>query len=78
MKLGEELELERVDLEEDAQVLVQAINPDDSSMSSWFGELIEDAKVQLRSKPGWKIYFTPREGNEVAHTLARHGSSFDN
>lgn len=72
MKLGEELGLEKVDLEWDAQVIVQALNWEDTCFS-WYGEQIEDAKVRLKSKPSWKIQFTHREGIEVAHVMARGG-----
>lgn len=57
MKPQEEMALEEVDLEGDAQVIVQAIICQKTCLS-WYKKLIEDAKVRLKSKPLWKIQFT--------------------
>jgi hypothetical protein len=35
------------------------------------GHVIEDIKVGLRNFQQWKVSFTKREGNQVAHLLAK-------
>lgn len=59
-------------MEGDAQVLINAIN-EAEECRAWFGNLIEDAKMRLKSLPLWKVRFIHREGNRVAHYLAKHG-----
>lgn len=38
---------------------------------SWYGELIEDLKLDLRERPNCRLSFIHREGNRVAHSLAK-------
>lgn len=40
---------------------------------TWYGDIIEDIKLALRNNLGWKLSFTHREGNGVAHSPAKLG-----
>jgi acyl carrier protein phosphodiesterase len=39
---------------------------------SWMGHLIEDVKVELQAVVDWQLTFVRREGNKVAHDLAKY------
>jgi ribonuclease HI len=60
-----------VHLEGDAKFVVNAINSVDVD-KSWLGHVIEDIKVELKSLAHWKMTFVKREGNQVAHNLAKY------
>lgn len=68
----EELGIEDAHFEGDAQILIQAINNDENCWS-WYGHLVESAKQIFKRRTRWSITFIHREGNHVAHTLAKHG-----
>ncbi|XP_042958143.1 uncharacterized protein LOC122293710 [Carya illinoinensis] len=70
VELSHELGFNRVILEGDAQVVISAVNSVDEDLSSG-GHIVEDVKAVLRERRSWKIQFTRREGNEVAHLLAK-------
>lgn len=40
---------------------------------SWYGELIKDANQILKTCPLWCIQFIHKEGNQLAHVLAKNG-----
>lgn len=61
-----------VELEEDAQVIIHALKKEDECLA-WYVDLIEEAKCKLRSHSHWRVSFTPREGNGVAHSSAKYG-----
>lgn len=61
-----ELGFYNVELEEDAQVIIQALKKENDCIT-WFCELIEKSKCNLRNQPQWQINFTYREGNGAAH-----------
>jgi hypothetical protein len=39
---------------------------------SWMGHLIEDVKVELQAVVHWQLTFVTREGNKLAHDLAKY------
>ena len=64
-----DLGMERIQLEGDAKIVIDAVNSwrqDDSSK----GHLIVDILLALSSFPSWEMIYVRREGNKVAHGLA--------
>jgi uncharacterized membrane protein len=41
------------------------------------GNVIEDIKEELRTVPYWKVSFVRRDGNKVAHILAKYALNCD-
>lgn len=39
--------------------------------NKWHGQVIEDIKQLLKQSIDWRASFTYREGNKVAHSLAK-------
>ncbi|XP_042942932.1 uncharacterized protein LOC122277120 [Carya illinoinensis] len=72
-----ELGIDEANFEGDAKLVIDAIS-DPSPDSSWTGQLIEDLKQGLLSKPNWKLSFVKRAGNKVAHELAKLALSLVN
>lgn len=64
-----ELGLQRVILEGDVLVIVQALRQKEPTWSS-YGQLIEDTCALLNGLPFWMATHTRREANEAAHQLA--------
>lgn len=56
-------------IEGDAQMIINVIKKKEACMA-WYGDLIEEAKFLLNFRE-WSIIFTHREGNGVAHVLAK-------
>ncbi|XP_059435474.1 GDSL esterase/lipase 7-like [Corylus avellana] len=70
VQLCQELGLQRFQLEGDAKNVIEAVtskNPDDSSR----GQLIVDIRSYLRPILAWEMRYVRRDGNKVAHALAR-------
>lgn len=65
--LGFEVQMER-----DAQTFIHTLNEVEKCWS-WFGNLVEDIKLRIKQLPGWAIRFIHKEGNQVAHYLAKYG-----
>ncbi|XP_035543583.1 uncharacterized protein LOC118347671 [Juglans regia] len=70
MELCKELGFWEVWLEGDAKEVIDAVNREEDD-DSRFGHVIEDLKQSLRQSNAWRAVFTHREGNEVAHHLAK-------
>jgi hypothetical protein len=60
-----------VHLEGDAKEVVDMVNLGKAD-ESWLGHLIEDIKKELNSLACWRMSFVQREGNHVAHLLAKY------
>ncbi|XP_073042037.1 uncharacterized protein [Primulina eburnea] len=66
----EDMDLQEIIFESDSKVVIDAVNSlrkDDSE----FGALISACRVILRQRPSYKVCFTRRQANKVAHNLAR-------
>ncbi|CAN1220889.1 hypothetical protein LINGRAPRIM_LOCUS93 [Linum grandiflorum] len=70
LKWALELEFPVVIIETDCQVVQRAITGDIVDLTE-FGVLIDECKLCVNSKPGLSVLFVRRDGNGVAHTLAR-------
>jgi ribonuclease HI len=70
VRLCRELGLRKIHLEGDAKTVVDAVNSNEEDRS-WVGHLFEDIKGELSSFDGWRMSFVRRDGNHVAHKLAR-------
>jgi hypothetical protein len=66
-----EMGFSMVHLEGDAKGVVDAVNLGEAD-KSWLGHLIEDIKKELNSLACWRMSFVRREGNHVAHMLAKY------
>ncbi|CAN1285866.1 hypothetical protein LINPERPRIM_LOCUS19136 [Linum perenne] len=60
--------------ESDAEVVMKAIQRGDVDITE-FGELIQGCISIMGRNPDFSVSFVRREGNGVAHVLARHSSS---
>lgn len=72
MEFCEKLGIEDAHFKRDAQILIQAINKEEDCWS-WCGHLVESAKQIFKHRTRWTLTFIHREGNHVAHSLAKHG-----
>lgn len=72
LKLCDELDFQRVQFEGDVQVVIKAVQQESSDWS-WYSNLIDDLKAYFRDRPDWFISFVPKEGNKLAHALAKLG-----
>lgn len=68
--LCEELGLDCVEFEEDVELVIDVVT-DTTLDISWFGQLIEDLKQALLSHPYCKLSFVRKDGNKIAHELAK-------
>lgn len=73
---GSELSLSvcNVLFEGDAQMLIHAIK-DTEECYVRYGNIVEDIKQLLKGSSSWSISFIHREGNQIAHCLAKKGLS---
>jgi hypothetical protein len=66
------MNLKRVHLERDAKIVVDdAVNSVDVDRR-WMGHVVDDSKVKIEALIHWQIMFVKREGNQVAHILAKY------
>jgi hypothetical protein len=70
IQLCRELGCLKVHMEGDAKGVIDAIHSEEVDRS-WMGHKNEDIKVELKSKAHWQLTFVKREGNNVAHNLAK-------
>jgi hypothetical protein len=63
--------LKKIHFEGDAKSVVDAVNDVGTDRSS-LGLVIEDIRKELNSLAMWKMTFIRREGNHVAHQLAKY------
>lgn len=71
VKLSKELGLQNVHFQGDAKSVVDAVNCVEDDRSR-MGHVMEDLKVEVQSILQWKMSFIKREGNNVAHVLAKY------
>jgi len=69
-----ELDLRKIILESDSQVVMQALASSITALVS-IQQLITGAKSWLPNFNNWKSRFIHREGNNAAHLLARHSKT---
>jgi hypothetical protein len=60
----------KLHLEGHAKAVIDAVHSTEVDRS-WMGHLIEDVKVELQAVLHWQLTFVRREGNKVAHDLAK-------
>ncbi|XP_059461774.1 uncharacterized protein LOC132190739 [Corylus avellana] len=65
--------LQNIHFEGDAKAVVDAVNSAEEDRSK-VGHIIEDIKSEVQSFVRWKMTFIRREGNNVAHVLAKYAS----
>ncbi|XP_035540209.1 uncharacterized protein LOC118344201 [Juglans regia] len=70
MELCKKLGFQEVSFEGDARSVIEAV-VDEEVDESGRGQVVEDLKKMLRSCWYWTLTFTHREGNVVAHNLAK-------
>ncbi|XP_059456501.1 uncharacterized protein LOC132186539 [Corylus avellana] len=76
IRLCHDLCLTQVHFEGDAKSVIDSVNSE-AKDCSWMGHIIEDIKLELRVFQQWKLTFTRREGNQVAHLLAKYAVEHD-
>jgi ribonuclease HI len=69
-ELLRDMGFQKILLEGDAQVIVQAINYA-GVCSARYANIIDDTRTILQSFSSWRALFVRRECNSVAHSLAR-------
>jgi ribonuclease HI len=69
-----EIGLTKAEFKDDSQIVVIALNDTHPSLAS-FGLLIEDAKVLARKLQQFSFSHVKRQGNRLAHALARKAHS---
>ncbi|XP_040987788.1 uncharacterized protein LOC121235507 [Juglans microcarpa x Juglans regia] len=77
MVLCEELGLGEVIFEGDAKSVIDAVSSGEKDDSS-YGHLVENLQQKLNFYSRWEVAFIHREGNEVAHQLAKLALYGDN
>jgi hypothetical protein len=60
----------KLHLEGHAKAVIDAVHSTEVDRS-WMGHLIKDVKVELLAVLHWQLTFVRREGNKVAHDLAK-------
>ncbi|KAF5478245.1 hypothetical protein F2P56_004821 [Juglans regia] len=70
METGAELNLQGVVFEGDAQTIAKAVNSKDV-YHGWIDQQVLDIKEVLSHRPSWSVHSIFREGNNVAHMLAK-------
>lgn len=73
----EELDLEKDIMEGDTQVVIQNANKEEAC-TAWYGTVIKDVKLALKSGPNWSLCFNYRKFIAAAHALAKSGLCNDN
>ncbi|XP_040992644.1 uncharacterized protein LOC121239461 [Juglans microcarpa x Juglans regia] len=76
MEICNDLNLRRVVFEGDAQVVIKGINEDNEDFLD-YGMVIVDAKKLIKLIKDWKVQYTHRSTNEVAHILAKNALKLD-
>ncbi|XP_042950227.1 uncharacterized protein LOC122282332 [Carya illinoinensis] len=71
-----ELRFINVEFECDALTIVNAVNNIDENWA-WYGQLIEDLRSMFSGVSIWKLQHIYREGNKVAHSLAKKAIGLD-
>ncbi|KAF5442911.1 hypothetical protein F2P56_035519 [Juglans regia] len=71
VELCTELRFTNVVFEGDALTIIDAINRSKESWV-WYGQMIEDLKQFFTYTNRWKLQHVYREGNQVAHSLAKN------
>jgi hypothetical protein len=70
MHFGRNLGFESVELEGDAREIILAIGNSEEA-DSIHGNLLIETRQMLESLPSWRVSHVRREGNMVAHLLAK-------
>ena len=73
--LARELQLHKVIIEGDSEVVIKALNSSSASSTS-FGHIICDIKITSAAFSEIKFCHTRRQGNLVAHSIARRACNF--
>jgi ribonuclease HI len=73
MRLCREMGLQKVEFEGDAKTIVEAMNHGAEDRSS-LGMILEDLKGEATLFQHWKMSFIKREGNQIAHVLAKYAT----
>ncbi|KAF5470020.1 hypothetical protein F2P56_010573 [Juglans regia] len=60
----------KVVLEGDALMVIKAVQSEEQCLA-WYGQLVEGLQQVVTAYPDWSLSFNPREGNYVAHQLAK-------
>ncbi|XP_042979954.1 uncharacterized protein LOC122310138 [Carya illinoinensis] len=76
IEVCKDLAFSKVILEGDAEAVIKKVNNVEEDLS-WMGHIIEDVKIVVKGRKDWKVRFIPREGNNVAHLLAKHALTLD-
>ncbi|XP_040998224.1 uncharacterized protein LOC121244278 [Juglans microcarpa x Juglans regia] len=71
LEICNKLALSRVTFEGDAVVVINGINREVEDQSC-MGHITEDIKQVFKAKRDWNIRFVPKDGNKVAHMLAKY------
>jgi hypothetical protein len=69
--------LTKVQFEGDAKGVIDSVNLGETDNSS-MGHIIEDNKLELKGFQQWQLNFIRRNGNRVAHLLARSAMEKNN
>ena len=72
---AQEVGFSSIILEGDSERVIKSLRSEKPSFAS-FGHLIEDAKVLIESFVNFTVSHVKRQGNSIAHKLARHVSDF--
>ena len=75
VSLAKELNFDQVIIEGDTEVIIKAIN-NGGFLSSSFGHIIRDIKLLSSAFHKVSYSYTHRQGNRVAHRLARMACNF--
>ncbi|XP_041026926.1 uncharacterized protein LOC121267121 [Juglans microcarpa x Juglans regia] len=67
----------RVVFEGDALIIINDVK-DNVECWTWYGQVVEDVKRSLEEMLHWELQFVCREGNMIAHKLARYALNLEN
>ena len=73
--LARELQFNKVIIEGDSEVVIKALNSSNTSSTS-FGHIIQDIKIVSAAFSEIRFCHTRRQGNKVAHSIARRACNF--
>lgn len=76
LEIYNELAFSKVNMEGDVALVINGVNNVEEDYS-WMGHIIEDIKIFLKGRKEWRVRYIPREGNNVAHLLAKHALSLE-